>query len=143
MNEEDGFEFVVSRTIDGESILQANLMGESLDNTSQIQQRLRSHQLSPVFQLRVVAILQMRIKEQLVKLTEAIDNRSEVQNSVKKDNINADASELSFQLCNLERNLLSLCVQHFEQESSNLLQSTVVQDYLNFNQAPSSEDDFA
>lgn len=68
VNEEDGLQFQIQQTIEGDQELKANWKGREMDNFRNFRQTLEQDTLWDVFQLRAVSILQDRIASQLTTL---------------------------------------------------------------------------
>ena len=139
-NEEDGLEFLVAETVDGDRELQAKWLDSHLSSVSQIQQRLQSHALWPIYQLRVAVILEDRVEQQLQSLMQQGNQGQESHDDVTC--IRAGPRRLAERLRSLETDLLQCCRSFFERERLRLSESSVVQQYLEAQQGQ-QEDDFS
>jgi hypothetical protein len=76
LNEEDGLDFKVLQQIDGSrSQLRVFWQGADVtDATTNFKSLIKDHELKDVFQLRVVALLQERLQQQLERLYESEEN---------------------------------------------------------------------
>lgn len=147
VNEEDGLDFKVLQSNDGSQELKVFWRDEEIDNVdASLKERLEKDELFPVFQLRAVVFMQMRLEAQL----EAI--RRPVNQSVGSQMLDETSESYVGLLRKLEQELLkkggrmlerrvslrsyvsltraNICVQ-----KEDLLQSQLVQKYLEV-QAP-------
>lgn len=65
INEEDGLDFKLRQTVDGQREIQAFWKEQELDDTAKIQTYLQHDELWDVYQLRAVVLLQDRVDAQL------------------------------------------------------------------------------
>ncbi|KAL8686682.1 MAG: hypothetical protein Q9218_006938 [Villophora microphyllina] len=139
VNEEDGLNFRLLQTIDGEKELQVFWKDNEMHDMSQLRVLLEEDRLWDMFHLRAIATLQGRIEQQLLALegskddVESLDSESE-----------HDAYRAALRLRRLEETLLLQAYEEFEHNKNDLAQSKVVQDYLgNANRGYLDEDDFS
>lgn len=83
VNEEDGFDFKVQRTVDGKRELKAFWKDDEIQDVKSLKARLESDQLWPVFLLRAVCIVTDRVEAQLENLLSSVspDNHSDQVNA--------------------------------------------------------------
>ncbi|KAL8915047.1 MAG: hypothetical protein Q9171_000487 [Xanthocarpia ochracea] len=68
INEEDGLDFRLLQTVDGERELKMSWKGEEISLESNLQTLLKEEQLWDVFHLRAIVTLQSRVEQQLLAL---------------------------------------------------------------------------
>ena len=68
VNEEDGLQFEIAQTVDGGRELVVTFQGQSLSDTSTLQERLEASSLWEVYHLRATSMIQERVAEQLTVL---------------------------------------------------------------------------
>jgi hypothetical protein len=73
INEEDGLDFKLRQTVDGEREIQAFWKEKELGDTSKLREYLQDDPLWDVYQLRAVVLLQQRVEAQLETLQEVGD----------------------------------------------------------------------
>ena len=143
VNEEDGLEFSVVQTTIGERELQAHWNGENISNSSEIESKLRSHRLWDVFCLRATVMLGGRVEEQL----EALDSTVEMHQStsIQDSHVRERPRKLIAELALLERNLLKTCSEYIARRYEELVQSKIVQEFLQVQQLNdgSTQEDFS
>lgn len=99
INEEDGLDFKLRQTVDGQREIQAFWKEKELGDTSELQDHLRQDPLWDVYQLRGVVLLQGRTDAQLQLL-------QHVGNPERDASIREGPWELARRLRNLEFNML-------------------------------------
>lgn len=145
VNEEDGLDISVAMTTNGQRELSVKWMNEDISDTSSLEQKLKAHPLWDVFQLRAVAILETRIEQQLNALDVADAQRETI--ITHAPNMREAPKTLTRKLASLERKLLEECKAKFTQQRTTLIESDVVQEYLEAQQpdddAPPPQEDFS
>lgn len=68
VNEEDGLQFEIAQTVDGDRELVVTFQDQSLGDTSTLQERLEASSLWEVYHLRATSMIQDRVAEQLTVL---------------------------------------------------------------------------
>ncbi|KAL9059711.1 MAG: hypothetical protein Q9162_001012 [Coniocarpon cinnabarinum] len=142
LNEEDGLEFSVAETVDGERELRLYFDGEHVTGMEELKQKITQSGLFEVFLLRAIVLLENRVIQQL-KVLGSVEERcsSDVSTS---SGVRDQPQELAERLRVLEGQLLGNCVKHFEQEKVRLADTKTVQQFLQAQQSrDDEEDDFA
>ena len=141
VNEEDGLQFQIAQTVDGDQELEVVFGGEPLKDVTKLRGLLEQSPLWEVFQLRVVSILQNRIGDQLQALT------STAQSSDSEEAVTYSPKGLALKLRKLETEMLEGFYGYFEDEvrcyveveitqanwdskKNRIFETQVVQDYL-------------
>ncbi|KAF2710208.1 SET domain-containing protein [Pleomassaria siparia CBS 279.74] len=123
VNEEDGLDFKLKQTIDGQTEIEAFWRDQELDDTCKLRHLLEQDGLWDVYQLRAVVLIQNRIERQLQTLREAgIPARD--------PSIREGPWQLVGRLHNLEQKLLEDARVHLEDQKTTVFQSDAVQRYL-------------
>lgn len=65
VNEEDGLQFQIAQTVDGDQELEVAFGDQPLRDITKLHDLLKKHPLWEVFQLRAVSIIQSRVEDQL------------------------------------------------------------------------------
>jgi len=115
VNEEDGLDFQVMETIDGERELKILWKEDILIDTSLLMKACQSDPLWEVFHLRAVSIVQDRIAQQLQALYDSSDGANSTNNNNTR-HVRDGPRELSLRLRSLEGKLLERGYEHLEQE---------------------------
>lgn len=109
VNEEDGLEFRLLQTNDGDRELQLFWKGAEIDNVSRLDSLLQSEPLWEVFKLRAITILQARVEVQLMSL-----HHDQSRSCVADDGIEANLSLVITRLRELEGLLMMRAYDDFE-----------------------------
>lgn len=107
VNEEDGLEFKIRQTVEGEREIQSLWKDAELHDTSKLQEYLREDPLWDVYQLRATVLLQGRVDAQIALL-------KEVGNPPKQATVRQYPWSLAKQLRTLELNMLERATDAFE-----------------------------
>ncbi|KAL8754864.1 MAG: hypothetical protein Q9184_004983 [Pyrenodesmia sp. 2 TL-2023] len=143
VNEEDGLDFRLLQTIDGEKELKIYWKEEELLDISKLRSFLQEERSWNVFQLRAIATLQGRVEQQLLALERSRDSIDALE--LEADYITSSCRVI-IRLRELEEKLMLQAYEEFEEKKSELLKSTVVQEYLGggaTDKDGSPEDDFS
>lgn len=111
VNEEDGLDFKVAQTTDGERELQVLWKDEQLADLSMLRPLLERDPLWDLFHLRAVATIQSSVAKQLDELNQPFDE-------AETDASGDGPKPLIEKLRRLETALLEQALQHFEEEVS-------------------------
>jgi hypothetical protein len=117
INEEDGLDFKLKQTIDGQTEIEAFWKDQGLDDTSKLRSYLEDDPLWDVYCLRVVVLLLNRIETQLKTLRE-------FNMPGRGPSIRAGPWELAGRLHNLELELLKKAKAEFEDQVSHISTQT-------------------
>ena len=139
VNKEDGLEFTVRQTVDGERELRLYWQDEHVIDMGELVKMIRSSSLSDVFALRAAVLLEIRVSEQLDALS-ASDQRANEQLSTIS-NVRGQSRQLAEKLRWLEHQLLEHCMEYLARQKAELAASESVQAYLTAQQARDAEDD--
>ena len=112
-NEEDGLDFKLRQTIDGQTEIEACWKEQELDDPSKLQTYLEQDHLWDVYHLRAIVLLQNRIKTQLQALRD-VDIPEE------DPSIRPGPWQLAGQLHNLESELLEKAGAFLEDQVSHM-----------------------
>lgn len=123
LNEEDGLDFKLKQTIDGEREIEAFWKDHELSGTEKLREYLASDDMWEVYQLRAVVLLQLRVESQLEVLRGF--GSPERDSTVEEGHWN-----LAARLRTLEGDMLQGAYSEFEDQKSKLFQTDVVQRYL-------------
>jgi len=145
VNQEDGLDFQVEQTIDGDTELKATWKGMDL-KADALQSVLDQDPLRDVFVLRATVMIQQRIEEQGMRLAATEEEFDEA--NLPSDQVRPSVYQTIGYLRKLELELLTRAFETLEQEKAQLLDSTVVRSYLADDQsgtvaAGESPDDFS
>ncbi|KAF2087321.1 SET domain-containing protein [Saccharata proteae CBS 121410] len=144
VNEEDGLDFQVLQTTDGAKKLRALWQDEELSDPETLGQSLRSTALWQVYRLRAVALLQERVETQLRALYDSDELVENAKKSGSADDRETRVLGCASRLRELERDLLERAYGDLETEKDALLQTEVVQNYLqSMAEARQGEEDFS
>ncbi|KAL8737404.1 MAG: hypothetical protein Q9181_001711 [Wetmoreana brouardii] len=159
VNEEDGLDFRLLQTTDGEKELKVFWNDDEIENLTKLRRLAREDGLWDVFHLRAIATLQGRIEQQLQEL-----ERSQAIISMAECGVNDNTYQRIMRLRELEEQLMLQAYGEFDEQVSaskqsacvlnaditfqknQLLESRVVQDYLRAATADreqATEDDFS
>ena len=127
VNEEDGLEFKLLQSNDGEREIAVSWQDDDMSDPSELQQVLRKDGMWDVFHLRAITTLQTRVEQQLLRLEDSKPRAQELQTT---SDIQAEIEGYAMKLRDLEETLLLKAYQEFEDGKSMLLGSPVVQGYL-------------
>ncbi|KAF2867621.1 hypothetical protein BDV95DRAFT_630999 [Massariosphaeria phaeospora] len=123
INEEDGLDFRIRQTIDGQREIQAFWKEQELNDTSNLRKSLQEDPLWDVYQLRAVVLLQNRVADQKDVLREMADPE-------RGPNIRDGPWNLAARLRTLELDMLHKAGNDLEDQKTTLLQSETIQKYL-------------
>ena len=108
INEEDGLQFDVLQTLDGDRQLQATWQGKELESAVQLKQLLQAADMWQIYQLRATVILHGRVQQQL-----QVAHESELENIT---NVRPRIKQLASHLRTLEVGTLQKFEEFFETE---------------------------
>ncbi|KIW93416.1 uncharacterized protein Z519_06021 [Cladophialophora bantiana CBS 173.52] len=126
INEEDGLDFRVEQTIDGDAELKALWKDKALVADT-LQSTLLQDPLRDIFVLRAAIMVQERVEAQGSQLAESEDYYI---STVRSDQVRESVYRPIGKLRGLEMELLTRAYETLEREKTELLESTVVRDYL-------------
>ncbi|CAL3972609.1 unnamed protein product [Diplocarpon coronariae] len=129
LNEEDGLEFKVLQETDG-SLGRLRVFFQETDVTNatdQFERHTNGHELKDIFSLRVVALLQDRIQQQLECLYGSEDT---VQSLESTRLVSQDRHKSALQLRKSEASMLEEAYEATNKQRAKLMQSEAVQSYL-------------
>nr|POF08178.1 set domain-containing protein 8 [Quercus suber] len=131
VNREDGLQFKIAQTVDGESEEIHAFFGEhALSNGAPgLLRLLGKHKLWDVYRLRAVAILQQRVLEQMQVLFSTQDEQSDAPHGDGTE-VKERRFDQAMQLRRLEFELLERAYEYLEKQKFELAESTVVKEYL-------------
>ncbi|KIW62592.1 hypothetical protein PV04_10753 [Phialophora macrospora] len=135
VNQEDGLEFRVERTIDGDMELKALWKDKEL-NAGTLQSSLVDDHLRDVFALRAVVLIQQTIEQQGTKLAASQEG---FQNTLIGNQVRLPVYQTIGRLRTLEVELLARAYEILETEKATLLESSVVREYLDNGQPQTSD----
>ncbi|KAH0848981.1 hypothetical protein AYO21_07490 [Fonsecaea monophora] len=127
INEEDGLDFRVEQTIDGDTELKASWKGQALATDTLLQSVLLADHLRDIFVLRATVTIQERIEDQGSRLAEC---EEQYDNTDCSDQVRHSVYGAIGKLRSLEMELLTRAYETLEGEKSQLLKSSIVRDYL-------------
>lgn len=116
INEEDGLDFKLLQTQNGERELQASWKGEVVPDVSKVQSLVRSEPLRDVFNLRAITTLQERVEQQLFRLE---GSKKYIDELLKDETIDHTVRESATRLRDLEETLMLHAYEDFESQVSN------------------------
>ncbi|KAF2798294.1 SET domain-containing protein [Melanomma pulvis-pyrius CBS 109.77] len=134
INQEDGLDFKLKQTIDGQTEIEAFWKDQELDDTSKLRTFLEQDRLWDVYQLRAVVLLQSRIETQVQTLRE-------VKMPERDPSIRDGPWQLAGRLRNLELEMLEKAGADLEDQKTTIFQSEVVQRYLGLFQDEAGADE--
>lgn len=114
VNEEDGLEFRLLETNDGERELQVLWKGAEIDNVSRLDSILQTEPLWEVFKLRAITILQARVEAQLMSLHD--DQSRSYDGDIPDHGIEANLGLEITRLRHLEGALMTQAYNDFESQ---------------------------
>ncbi|PNS20914.1 L10-interacting MYB domain-containing protein [Sphaceloma murrayae] len=129
VNEEDGLEFMLRRTMDGEEELVAFWRGEEVCGAVELRERLEREEMWDVWSLRAVSVLQERVEEQLRELygsDEEVNGTAYGEGTETRERVR----RLAMKLRELESDLLEKAYAYLEEEKERLMTSGAVVKYL-------------
>ena len=112
MNQEDGLDFQVERTLDGDMELVAQWHGDELDAQA-LRSILMNDRLRDVFTLRAVVMIQQRVEQQGMELAASEDSYS---NTPLSDQVRSPVYQTIGRLRALEMELLARAYESLEVE---------------------------
>lgn len=112
VNQEDGLDFQVERTVDGDMELQALWKDKDLD-AGELQSALQEDHLRDVFVLRAVVMIQQRVEQQGTQLTASEDD---FETTPPSDQVRAPVYQTIGRLRELEMELLGRAYAQLERE---------------------------
>lgn len=115
INEEDGLQFQLSQTIDGERELKIYWDDLEISDVSTFGQILEAHALWDIFRLRMVTVLQGRVASQLLSLESSKTRLGDIQRS-SYEHLGAKVSRYALRLRFLEETLLLRAYQDFDDQ---------------------------
>lgn len=115
LNEEDGLQFRVVQTTDGDRQLEALFKDKPLEGTARLKEHLQGDPLWEVYQLRAVSIIQDRVEQQLKVLYSVADGGRDCDRA-GDDQIRHRPHELAMRLRDLETRLLEQAYEDLENE---------------------------
>ncbi|KAI9759517.1 MAG: hypothetical protein M4579_002276 [Chaenotheca gracillima] len=128
VNEEDGMEFQVLQTNDGQRELKAFFKGNDItEDTTKLFELMTTDPLCEVFRLRAATLAQARVQEQLQLLDES---HGFVEQAAQGEGISDAARSSAFRLRTLETALLQQAERDLESKKTSAYQSEAVQRYL-------------
>lgn len=113
INQEDGLDFKLKQTIDGQTEIEAFWKDQELNDTSKLRTFLEQDRLWDVYRLRAVVLLQNRIETQLQTLRE-------VSMPERDPSIRDGPWQLAGRLHNLELEILEKAGADFEDQVSHM-----------------------
>lgn len=113
VNEEDGLQFTVRQTVDGEGELAAAWNGQELKSFNGFDRLLQQHSMWDIFRLRAVSILQDRVASQLSTLYASGDEIDKLEHG-ESSGIRQIPRRLAMKLRTLEGDLLEKAYEFFE-----------------------------
>ena len=154
LNEEDGLEVKLAQVQDGSTELAMTFRGVAVEDADQIKVVLEAEALWDVFRLRATTLVQASVERQLIRLESSQEGVQAVQ---ELGDIRSSVEGYAIELRDLEETFLLEAYEALEHAKLDLLDSAVVQNYLNGNQAisnpaptdgepgqqPVAEDDFS
>ncbi|KAL8707423.1 MAG: hypothetical protein Q9220_007542 [cf. Caloplaca sp. 1 TL-2023] len=111
VNEEDGLDFRLLQTLDGEQELQMLWNDYEIQDVTKFQGLLQKEQLWDVFRLRAVATLQARVEQQLLALEQGA---SRIKDSMRDSAPSLASRQTIMRLRELEEGLLLQAYERFE-----------------------------
>lgn len=141
VNEEDGLEFRLLQTNDGERELKVFWNDAEMKEVSNFDSHLKLHPLWDIFSLRVITTLQARVEAQLLLLER---NKDALGNELSIEKVDTKISHNASRLRGLEEAMLLQAYREFEDQKMALFESKTVLEYLgpakSDDQAPMEED---
>lgn len=114
INEEDGLQFQLARTIDSSEELQTTWKDQNVSNTSGLERLLKDDPLWDVFHLRAVALIQDRVEQQLSTLY-LLRESSHIESTVPTGDRDRPRA-LALKLRDLETTLLDQAYESLESQ---------------------------
>lgn len=115
LNEEDGLQFRVVQTIDGDRQLEALFKDKPLESTARLKEYLQVDLLWEVYRLRAVSIIQDRVEQQLKVLYSVADGGGDC-DEVGDSQVRQRPREFAMRLRDLETRLLEQAYEDLEGE---------------------------
>ncbi|KAK5453590.1 hypothetical protein LTS15_006776 [Exophiala xenobiotica] len=126
VNQEDGLDFRVEQTVDGDTELKATWKDNDLE-AEELRSTLLEAPLRDVFVLRATVLVQKRVEEQGMRLAASEDD---FENALPNSQIRPSTYDTIGRLRELELELLTRAFETLERQKLQLLDSTVVRAYL-------------
>lgn len=127
INEEDGLEFQLRQTNEGDTQLCVCWKKREIPDLSKFRQLLEKDDRWDVIHLRAITTLQSRVESQLVRLNGSDEDARKVQ---EYSDIRAEAEASAMELRDLEETLMLMAYQSLEESKNELFGSDAVQAYL-------------
>ncbi|PGH13968.1 hypothetical protein AJ80_06108 [Polytolypa hystricis UAMH7299] len=144
VNEEDGLEFRILQSTDGNSELKVSFKSQDLDSSDQLERLLKDDPMWHVFQLRAVVTVQDRVANQIAQLRGSDEYVEQWRELVDETAIRRVVWDMATRLRKLEEDLLEQGARDLEEKKLQLLDSKVVQAYLGTqNPGAEIEEDFS
>ncbi|KAE8153869.1 SET domain-containing protein [Aspergillus avenaceus] len=144
VNEEDGLDFEVLQTNDGDRELKATWRGEELKHPGDLNPLLSKDDRWEIFQLRAVVTILDRLESQYYVLRETQIMVGEIKESEDMLALfKSDVFRMINSLRELEGKLLEKGIEYLVQQRQNLITSDAVLAYLNQQQSDDVEEDFS
>lgn len=142
VNEEDGLEFKLMQSNDGEREILLLWKGHEVDDMSVFQELLSKDKLWDIFQLRATTIVHSRLEQQLLRLRDSEQRVEELQGT---GDLHFNHESYAMELRDLEESLMLEAYEILEDRKTALLNSPKVLRYLGVAQKerPPSTDDFS
>ncbi|KIX05431.1 uncharacterized protein Z518_06303 [Rhinocladiella mackenziei CBS 650.93] len=141
VNQEDGLDFQVEQTVNGDTELKATWKQNDL-HAGALHSLLLQDRIRDVFVLRAVVIVQQKVENQGMRLAASEDD---FDNTVVNGQVRQSVYETIGRLRKLELELLTRAFETLEKEKARLLESNIVRDYLEHGADSTGEypDDFS
>ena len=127
VNEEDGLEFKIAQSHDGEQELLMFFKSEALKDASAFADILHNDDNWHVFQLRAITMVQGRVEQQLLRLRASDDH---VQGIQEHGDVRSEIEGHAMELRDKEESLMLEAYEELEESKNALVKSPVVQQYL-------------
>lgn len=118
VGQDDGLQFRVAMTTDGQEEVEATFDGHSVKSASDLRQVLEQSPLWSVYKLRAVVILQQRVFDQMQVLHSTQDELEEVPHGDNSTVVREQQYQLAMQLRRLEFELMSEAYEGLEMQVS-------------------------
>lgn len=125
VNEEDGLNFQLSQTIDGERELKVFWDDFEISDVSTLRKLLEAHPLWDIFRLRMVTVLQGRVATQLFSLESSKARLGDIERS-SHEHVDAKVSRYALRLRFLEEKLLLGAYKDFDHQVCILTSSAAI-----------------
>ncbi|EXJ77216.1 hypothetical protein A1O3_10374 [Capronia epimyces CBS 606.96] len=127
VNQEDGLEFQVEKTVDGDTELKASWRDAGL-SADALHSKVLQDDLRDIFVLRAVVMIQQRVEDQGMQLAASEEDYDDT--VPDEHNIRRPVYETIGRLRRLELDLLTRAYETLEAEKAKLLESATVRTYL-------------